>query len=150
MEPWVHQQIKNANLIDLQTINKDNQIFSVPCLINYEKGILFLHPLRSYDQSYINVNHNEKASIHIQDHNRTLNPTILLKGKLNTTTFNEKWNLLRRYWINIFPFLQTYFDLQERYVHPGMDQALLSFKPSQIIAWENFGTEPIKIDMEIL
>ena len=65
MEPWVHQQIKSATLVDLQTVNQNEEIFSVPCLINYWKGILYLHPLRSYDQSYINLQYNENASIYI-------------------------------------------------------------------------------------
>lgn len=150
MEPWIHQQIKSTVLIDLQTVNQDEEIFSVPCLTNYEKGVLFLHPLRSYDQSYINVKHNENASIHIQDPNQTTPSLILLKGNLKVLRSSEKWNMLKEYWKNIFPFLQTYFDLQERYVHHGTDQGLLSFKPVQIIAWENLDIAPIKLDLEIL
>lgn len=150
MEPWIHQHIKNADLIDLQTVDQDQEIFSVPCLISYEKGVLFLHPLRSYDQSYINVKFNKNASIYIEDPNQTTGPMILLKGKLNMLKSQEKWNLLKQYWKNTFPFLQTYFDLQERYVHHGGDQSLLSFKPEQIIAWENPDIEPIKFNMEIL
>ena len=82
MEPWVHQQIKNAVLIDLQTVNQDQEVFSVPCLISYDEGVSYLHPLRSYDQSYINVNHNDNASIYIEHTDSGTPSMILLKGNL--------------------------------------------------------------------
>ncbi|MFV2015501.1 MAG: hypothetical protein ACC656_08750, partial [Candidatus Heimdallarchaeota archaeon] len=108
------------------------------------------HPLRYYDHSYINIQHNENASIRIEDVTQNSPYVILLKGKLKILRSREKWISLKYHWINIFPDLGTYFDVQERYIHPSMDQGLLFFKPVHISAWKNFELDPIKIDMEIV
>ena len=150
MEPWVHQQIKNASIINLQTVNHDEEIFSVPCLIYYEKGILLLHPLRNYDHSYTNIENNEKGSISIEASKNDKVSSILLKGKLKIIQSSEKWIMLKKYWNSVYSFLGPYFDLQEHYVYPGMDQRLLSFKPDHIWAWENIESKPIKFELEII
>ena len=150
MEPWVHQQIKNASLIDLQTVSLDKGVYSVPCLIYYEKGILFLHPLRNYDQSYTNVEKNDRGSIYIETSTSVQISSILMKGKLKIVQSQEKWSTLKQYWNNIYSFLGPYFDLQEHYIYPSLDQRLLSFKPDHIFAWENLGSEPIKFELEII
>ncbi|OLS19438.1 MAG: hypothetical protein HeimC2_41180 [Candidatus Heimdallarchaeota archaeon LC_2] len=150
MEPWVHQQIKNASVMNLHTISHDDEIFSVPCLIHYEKGILFLHPLRNYDHCYNNIENNDKGSISIEVSLGEQISSILLKGKLQILHSSEKWTTLKLYWTSVYSFLGPYFDLQERYVLPSMNQRLLSFKPDQIWAWENIDSKPIKYELEII
>ncbi len=150
MESWISNTLKNPEVVDLQILNSKNEISSKPCLASNNKGIMFLIPIKILDPDLINITLLTKSSLLITRNNQQDFPQILLEGELTKNTSKDAWEMMRDNWLNSHEDLTELFNVKELFLPQQNKYTILEFKPNRITAWENFDTDPIKIELEIV